>query len=114
MFIQIWNFYVKRRLNEAIDKTLKGKFKQEEASRLLQIGLLCVQANAELRPSMSLTVKMLTDKEELPEPMQPPFLNSSSVEITRQTYKEGSDSRLGSRQSSSSGSVGDSSWMNPR
>lgn len=115
MLHTIWNFYVTRRLNEAIDKALKGKFNQEEASRLLQIGLLCVQANAELRPSMSLTVKMLTDKEELlPEPTQPPFLNSSSVEITRRTHQEGSDSQLGSRQSSSTNSGSDSSWMNPR
>ncbi|KAL8150127.1 hypothetical protein V2J09_019935 [Rumex salicifolius] len=109
MLHTIWNSYVKRRLNEAIDKALEGKFKQEKASRLLQIGLLCVQANAELRPSMSMTVKLLTDNGDIPEPTQPPFLNSGSVEITRTTTQEGSDSRLGSRHSSSTDDVSETS-----
>ncbi len=51
-----------------------------EASRLLQIGLVCVQASAELRPSMSVVVKMRTDNHDITQPTQPPFLNSNNGE----------------------------------
>uniref|UniRef100_A0A2N9IQW8 Protein kinase domain-containing protein n=1 Tax=Fagus sylvatica TaxID=28930 RepID=A0A2N9IQW8_FAGSY len=78
----VWNLRGTGRACEAVDPALEGKFQEEEASRLLQIGLLCVQASAELRPSMSTVVKMLSDNHELPQPTQPPFLNSSSAEIS--------------------------------
>ena len=54
-----------------------------EASQLLQIGLLCVQASAELRPSMPVVVKMLTHSQDIPQPTQPPFLNSSIREANQ-------------------------------
>ncbi|KAM3706316.1 hypothetical protein ACJW31_03G144100 [Castanea mollissima] len=77
----VWNLYGIGRICEAVDLDLEGMFQEEEASRLLQIGLLCVQASAELRPSMSTVVKMLSDNYEIPQPTHPPFLNSSSAEI---------------------------------
>ncbi|XP_062158756.1 cysteine-rich receptor-like protein kinase 3 [Alnus glutinosa] len=80
---KVWSLHGTGRVCEAVDPVLEGKFQEEEASRLLQIGLLCVQASAELRPSMSLVVKMLTDNHEIPQPTQPPFLNSSSAEISQ-------------------------------
>ena len=80
--MKVWNLRGTGRACEAVDPALEGKFQEEEASRLLQIGLLCVQASAELRPSMSTVVKMLSDNHELPQPTQPPFLNSSSAEIS--------------------------------
>ncbi|KAL4639019.1 hypothetical protein ACB092_03G187900 [Castanea dentata] len=78
-----WNLYGIGRICEAVDPALEGQFQEEEASRLLQIGLLCVQASAELRPSMSTVVKMLSDNHEIPQPTHPPFLNSSSAEISQ-------------------------------
>ncbi|KAK7834315.1 cysteine-rich receptor-like protein kinase 3 [Quercus suber] len=77
----VWNLHGIGRVCEAVDPALKGQFQEDEASRLLQIGLLCVQASAELRPSMSTVVKMLSDNHEIPQPTHPPFLNSSSAEI---------------------------------
>lgn len=65
-------------MSEAVDPSIKGIFPEEEASRLLQIGLICVQANAEIRPSMSTIVKTLTRVYEIPQPTQPPFLSSTS------------------------------------
>ncbi|XP_057528515.1 cysteine-rich receptor-like protein kinase 3 [Amaranthus tricolor] len=80
----IWRLNAKGRLDQAIDTALEGNFPSTEAPRVLQIGLLCVQANAKARPSMSLVVNMLNDKDyKIPEPTQPPFLNSSSAGITR-------------------------------
>ena len=80
-FLKVWNLYGIGRICEAVDPALEGQFQEEEASRLLQIGLLCVQASAELRPSMSTVVKMLSDNHEIPQPTHPPFLNSSRAEL---------------------------------
>ncbi|KAM4109785.1 hypothetical protein ACJW30_03G146000 [Castanea mollissima] len=79
----VWNLYGIGRVCEAVDPALEGQFPEEEASRLLQIGLLCVQVSADLRPSMSTVVKMLSDNQEIPQPTHPPFLNSSSAEINQ-------------------------------
>ncbi|XP_043704437.1 cysteine-rich receptor-like protein kinase 3 isoform X2 [Telopea speciosissima] len=75
----VWNLYGSGRLSEAVDPQLEGGLHEEEACQVLQIGLLCIQASAELRPSMSMVVKMLTDKHDIPRPTQPPFLNSRNM-----------------------------------
>lgn len=77
MSTQVWSLYTSDGLLEAMDPILQGNFPTEKASRVLQIGLLCAQASAELRPMMSLVVKMLEDDSPLPSPTQPPFLSSS-------------------------------------
>ncbi|XP_027100620.1 cysteine-rich receptor-like protein kinase 3 isoform X1 [Coffea arabica] len=77
-----WKLYGTGKLGEAVEASLQGNFIIEEASRLLQIGLLCVQASAELRPSMSVVVKMLNNQHEIAQPTQPPFLNCSSSDIS--------------------------------
>ncbi|CAN1151162.1 Cysteine-rich receptor-like protein kinase 2, partial [Linum perenne] len=71
----VWNLYGTGHLYEAVDPSLQGDFRQDEATRLLQIGLLCVQASADLRPAMSLVVKMVVGDHEIVQPTQPPFLN---------------------------------------
>uniref|UniRef100_A0A2N9EZP2 Protein kinase domain-containing protein n=1 Tax=Fagus sylvatica TaxID=28930 RepID=A0A2N9EZP2_FAGSY len=73
----VWNLYVTGRLYEAVDPELEANFLEVDASRLLQIGLLCAQASAELRPSMPVIVKMLTDNHDIPQPTHPPFLISN-------------------------------------
>ncbi|KAL1808260.1 hypothetical protein ACET3Z_025250 [Daucus carota] len=77
-----WNLYQAGRSCETVDPSLEGNFQEQEASRLLQIGLLCAQASAELRPTMSNVVKMITGEQEVPQPAQPPFLNSTSSRST--------------------------------
>ncbi|GFZ00062.1 cysteine-rich RLK (RECEPTOR-like protein kinase) 3 [Actinidia rufa] len=79
----VWTLYGMGKLCEAVDSTLEGKFPEEAANILLQIGLLCVQASAELRPSMSVVVKMLKGNHEISQPTQPPFINSGSAEISQ-------------------------------
>lgn len=85
----VWKQYKSDRLTEPVDPSLKGEFPEFEALRMLKIGLLCTQASASSRPSMSEVVRMLTDFDcEIPEPNQPPFLNTSllSTTSTRSTY----------------------------
>lgn len=75
---QVWKHYKGNTITDAIDPCLKGRFSEEEAANVLQIGLLCTQASSALRPSMAEVVQMLTNREcEIPKPKQPPFLNAS-------------------------------------
>ncbi|KAL5826776.1 hypothetical protein ACOSQ3_018617 [Xanthoceras sorbifolium] len=112
----VWDLYGRRRLHEAVDPVLQSNFQEEEASRLLRIGLLCVQASAELRPSMSMVVKMLKDNHEIPEPTQPPFLNPSSTEISRPITPTSTNSKAESYSQSSGNSRNNmtQSWIEPR
>ncbi|XP_030449196.1 cysteine-rich receptor-like protein kinase 3 [Syzygium oleosum] len=111
----VWNLYGSGQLCEAIDPILEGQFQEEEASRLLQIGLLCVQASAELRPSMSVVVKMLNKSSDIPAPTQPPFLNSSrSTECSVHVFSGPYSSRHESDTQSTGNATMTESWVEPR
>ncbi|XP_009618146.1 cysteine-rich receptor-like protein kinase 42 [Nicotiana tomentosiformis] len=74
----VWRNYKLNKITESIDSRLMSDFQEQEASRVLQLGLLCTQTRRFSRPSMSQVVKILRNKEtEVPVPMQPPFQNSS-------------------------------------
>ncbi|PIA61819.1 hypothetical protein AQUCO_00200071v1 [Aquilegia coerulea] len=108
----VWNHYMSVTLFEAVDPALAGTFEDEEASRVLHIGLLCTQASPELRPAMSTVVKLLTSNHDLPQPTPPPFLNSSSMQGSSKS-SEVHDSQLGP-DSRSSGNNQTQSWIEPR
>lgn len=77
-WIQVWRLYRTDRSAELVDPCLEGNFHANEASKVIKVGLLCCQAIPALRPSMSEVVEMLTIQDhEIPEPTQPPFINSS-------------------------------------
>ncbi|KAK4392968.1 Cysteine-rich receptor-like protein kinase [Sesamum angolense] len=85
----VWKLYKTDRLTESVDPCLKGDFPAMEAVKVLKVGLLCAQASVAQRPSMAEAVRMLTDENyEIPEPNQPPFLNTStlSASSTRSSY----------------------------
>ncbi|XP_050120293.1 cysteine-rich receptor-like protein kinase 2 isoform X2 [Malus sylvestris] len=109
-----WDLYGTCRLREVVDPLLEGKFENEEASRLLQIGLLCVQASAELRPAMSLVVKMLTENLEIPQPTQPPFLNSGTAKFNRRIHSGSLISLPVESNKQSSKNSMTQSWIEPR
>ncbi|KDP31073.1 hypothetical protein JCGZ_11449 [Jatropha curcas] len=74
----VWRHYKAKRIIEAIDPKLRDILPCKEAEIVLQLGLLCTQASASLRPTMAEIIQMLTDKEcQMPSPKQPPFLNAS-------------------------------------
>ncbi|XP_054809887.1 cysteine-rich receptor-like protein kinase 3 [Prosopis cineraria] len=79
----VWNLHRSGNLCNMVDPRLEGNYPFEEACRLLQIGLLCAQASANLRPSMSEVVRLITSNEEIPQPTKPPFLVPSSVECSK-------------------------------
>ncbi|ESQ34892.1 hypothetical protein EUTSA_v10007076mg [Eutrema salsugineum] len=82
----VWEHYKANTLHRSIDPRLKGKFTEEEALKVLEIGLLCVQSSVELRPSMSEIVFMLKNKDcKFDCPKQPPFLSASVLMTDEET-----------------------------
>jgi hypothetical protein len=53
-----------------MDESLAGSYSRDEAWRCYHVGLLCVQENPELRPTMSNVVIMLIsgDRKQMPAP----------------------------------------------
>ncbi|XP_073019032.1 cysteine-rich receptor-like protein kinase 42 isoform X1 [Primulina eburnea] len=107
----VWKLYKTNRLTEAVDPLLKGDFPSMETSKVLKIGLLCTQASVAQRPSMEEVVRMLVNENcEIPEPNQPPFLNSMvSADSGQSSYSTNSSSsntvkKLGDRYSSAESS----------
>ncbi|KAK4776085.1 hypothetical protein SAY87_024046 [Trapa incisa] len=60
--VKVWDAYEEGKLVEVVDPVLGKDFSEEEASRFLKVGLLCVQEAARNRPRMSAAVKMLTNE----------------------------------------------------
>ncbi|KAB5537529.1 hypothetical protein DKX38_015062 [Salix brachista] len=110
----VWSLHGNGRLCEAVDPVLEGDFQEDEASRLLHIGLLCVQASPELRPSMSKVVKMIKDSQEIPQPTQPPFLSPAIMEINTVRQPGSSCKSQPESSSHSSGNSMTQSWIEPR
>uniref|UniRef100_A0A7N0UV58 non-specific serine/threonine protein kinase n=1 Tax=Kalanchoe fedtschenkoi TaxID=63787 RepID=A0A7N0UV58_KALFE len=57
-----WEMLKSDRLVQLVDPTLNHAFNDEEATRYLKVGLLCVQQTASMRPQMSTAVKMMTNE----------------------------------------------------
>ncbi|XP_057730630.1 G-type lectin S-receptor-like serine/threonine-protein kinase At4g27290 [Arachis stenosperma] len=68
-----WELWNEERTLELVDESLRDSVNQAEASRCIQIGLLCVQERPEHRPNMSSVVHMLDDDKPLPRPRLPAF-----------------------------------------
>ncbi|KAI5419172.1 variant 2, Cysteine-rich receptor-like protein kinase 3 [Lathyrus oleraceus] len=79
----VWSLYGSNKLSDIVDPILEGNFPADEACQMLRIGLLCAQATAELRPSMSVVAKMINNNHEILQPTQPPFIYSSSSELSK-------------------------------
>jgi hypothetical protein len=68
-----------------MDPALEGSYSWEDGIRAIKIGLLCTQAAAALRPSMSRVVSMLTsEREHLPSPTRPAFIDLDAAGAAHQ------------------------------
>ncbi|CAM8972670.1 unnamed protein product [Rhodiola kirilowii] len=78
ILLSVWRHYKGNKLSETVDASLNGNFNAEDASRVLQIGLLCTQTAAAQRPTMPQVVQLLNGTtKEIPSPKDPPFVNAS-------------------------------------
>ena len=58
---------------DLVDASLKESYLSHEVQRCIQIGLLCVQDEANDRPNMLAVVLMLNGETALPSPKQPAY-----------------------------------------
>jgi hypothetical protein len=79
-FLQAWKLYEVDRHLELVDKTLNpSDYDAEEVKKVIAIALLCTQATAAIRPTMSEIVVLLKSKNfvEHMKPTMPVFVNSN-------------------------------------
>ncbi|XP_059451385.1 cysteine-rich receptor-like protein kinase 46 [Corylus avellana] len=76
-----WKRFQSKTVTEIIDVSMEME-DVEEATRVIQVGLLCTQESASLRPTMTTVIQMLREKDaHLPVPSKPPF-TEESMEIS--------------------------------
>ncbi|XP_071726498.1 receptor-like serine/threonine-protein kinase SD1-8 [Rutidosis leptorrhynchoides] len=69
-----WKLWKEGNALEVLDETVRDNFSEDEVVRCIQIGLLCIQEQAEDRPNMSKVLLMLSsDLVNLPQPKYPGF-----------------------------------------
>ncbi|XP_065877255.1 G-type lectin S-receptor-like serine/threonine-protein kinase At1g11410 [Euphorbia lathyris] len=75
----VWELWRQNRGMEIVDSSMEGSCPMNEALRCIQIGLLCVQENAEDRPTVVEIVLMLGSEKALPSPKQPAYIYRKST-----------------------------------
>jgi len=69
-----WRLWIEDHAVEFMDPSLSRSFSREDAWRCYHVGLLCVQEDPDVRPTMSSVLLMLiSDHMKLPEPAKPPL-----------------------------------------
>nr|XP_043619848.1 G-type lectin S-receptor-like serine/threonine-protein kinase At4g27290 [Erigeron canadensis] len=77
----VWSVYKEGKSMELIDACLEKSCHPHEVLRSIQVGLLCVQQNAEDRPTMPSVVQMLDGVGALPQPKQPAFFLGKDLQV---------------------------------
>ncbi|KAK9057004.1 hypothetical protein SSX86_024370 [Deinandra increscens subsp. villosa] len=77
----VWRLYNEGSSLELIDETCAESCHPPEVIRLIKVGLLCIQHNADDRPNMSNVIMMLGSDGVLPEPKQPTFLIENDLRV---------------------------------
>ncbi|KAJ9554156.1 hypothetical protein OSB04_018201 [Centaurea solstitialis] len=78
-----WRLYKEERSIELMSSLLCNSCIESEVVRAIHVGLLCVQHNAEDRPTMLSVVLMLVSEGVLPQPRQPAFFTGD-----KESYRE--------------------------
>lgn len=72
--MQAWRLWQEGSGSELLDPAFGESFSPSEVMRCIQVGLLCVQEQAEDRPNMATVVLMLgSESASLPQPKNPGF-----------------------------------------
>lgn len=83
-----WRLWTQGTVNELVDPTLGERFSNNEAMRCIQIGLLCVQEDANERPSLATVLLMLNSySTSLSTPSKPAFVFLSKAEPDQATSR---------------------------
>ncbi|KAA8532544.1 hypothetical protein F0562_032640 [Nyssa sinensis] len=96
----VWKLYKKGKSLDVMDPTLASSHDPDQVAMCVQIGLLCTQADPQLRPTMRRVVVMLSKKPStLDEPERPGYPGSRYRRTRRST---GSSSNAGTSSGSNS------------
>ena len=109
---KVWNHYKDNTVERVVDRSIYDDTIRDEVLHILQIGLLCAQANHGDRPTMTKVVELLRSHKNDVEIVlsDPPFLNVEGVE----DMKQGEQSRLLSTDSAHSVSGSSRSYFSGR
>lgn len=82
--MQVKKLHQDGKLNQMVDKDLKGNFDRVELEEIVQVALLCTQFNPSCRPKMSEVLKMLegdglAEKWEASQEVETPRFGSSET-----------------------------------
>eukprot|EP00253_Pinus_taeda_P022372 PITA_22372 len=109
-----WRLYKRGCLLDMIDTTLTETCRQEQALRCIQVGLLCTQADAGLRPILSNVILMISSASvTLANPTKPAFVESSDSSRGGSTAGSASSGIQHSRSSATVSYVSSASPQNP-
>jgi len=73
-----WRLYKGGRLLDMIDSTVRETCVEEQAVRCIHVALLCTQADAGIRPTISNVILMISScSSTLPNPKKPAFVETS-------------------------------------
>ncbi|XP_021828590.1 G-type lectin S-receptor-like serine/threonine-protein kinase CES101 isoform X2 [Prunus avium] len=87
--MRAWELWKEGRGLELMDPTLKDSCIEDQLLRCFHVGLLCVEENADDRPSMSDVVSMLTTETiSLPLPTMPAFITRRNVIVSDISRRE--------------------------
>ncbi|KAA8529030.1 hypothetical protein F0562_033482 [Nyssa sinensis] len=110
----VWKMYKKGKSLDVMDPTLASSVVREQVEMCVQLGLLCTQADSQLRPIMRRVVVMLSKKPgTLEEPTRPGYLGSryrrtrkpTASSSTAGTYSDSSSHTSSSTTSTISATV---------
>ncbi|KAK9092193.1 hypothetical protein Syun_027104 [Stephania yunnanensis] len=69
-----WELWRDGRPLEVVDRAMGTSFPEHEVVKFIQVGILCIQENANDRPTMSSVIFMLSNDTTIPTPEQPAFI----------------------------------------
>lgn len=105
-----WKLYKGDDVKNLVDPTVAETCPQEKAGRFIQVGLLCVQLDATLRPTMSSVIVMISSNSvRLANPQRPAFISKSKSHGPKARGKFNSESGAGSYETETSGTMTSSS-----
>ncbi|PAN30443.1 hypothetical protein PAHAL_5G282400 [Panicum hallii] len=112
LLTKVWKHYKDNTIEMIVDRSIYEDNIRDEVMHILQIGLLCTQANPDDRPTMGKVVELLRNHRNDLEIVlsDPPFLNVEPVE----NMQEGEHSRLLSTNSAPSLSGSSRSYLSGR
>ncbi|CAA0833116.1 Cysteine-rich receptor-like protein kinase 2 [Striga hermonthica] len=83
----VWRHFKEQAVERLLDPSLTNNNSnnnidiKNEMLRVVHVGLLCTQENPILRPVMSRALLMLVNRDELPAPTNPPFMDERTMQL---------------------------------